>query len=286
MSKAGLTKATAEALLEGTGPIDGSERELLALLTEMRALAPSSARHEDLPATLASVARDNHRVAPRSTGRLVFLAATVGLVLAMAGVAIASDDSYPGHPLYAVDVAFERIGVGSGGAAERLAEVETLLEQGKVEEANNHLERVVPLPDRVVTPLEPSSATVADSVEAKKAFIEANKGNGVGADGADFGHGVAALTPGHQKRTPDDNVAEAASDMGAGSNDQTDGGESVDELPDANSPGRSAEAGPKEDAGPKDKANSSSPAKSTESSSEPGPPAHAGPKESAGPKDR
>lgn len=48
----------------------------------------------------------------------------------VAGIAVAADGSNPNDGLYGIDRALENIGIGNGGAAERFAEVESLIAEG------------------------------------------------------------------------------------------------------------------------------------------------------------
>jgi hypothetical protein len=56
------------------------------------------------------------------------LAASVALAAATGGVAVVADSAVPGDALYGIDRAAEKIGVGNGGAAERVEEARALLD--------------------------------------------------------------------------------------------------------------------------------------------------------------
>lgn len=105
-------------------------------------------------ATIARSATPSARPKPSPPARSRFLApalqrglatglAGVLLVSGLAGVAVASDDSAPGDLLYGLDRALESIGVGDGGATERVAEAWALLERGQIAEAVGHALRTV-----------------------------------------------------------------------------------------------------------------------------------------------
>jgi len=70
--------------------------------------------------------------------RLAMALASVVLLSGMTGVAFASNGAAPGDPLYGLDRALERIGIGDGAAAERIAEAQALFQEGLVAEAMAH----------------------------------------------------------------------------------------------------------------------------------------------------
>lgn len=73
-------------------------------------------------------------LAPRFVGAL----AAIALLLGMSGIAVASDGAAPGDTLYGLDRALERVGIGLGGAEERLAEATVLVSQGRAADALDH----------------------------------------------------------------------------------------------------------------------------------------------------
>jgi hypothetical protein len=60
------------------------------------------------------------------------------LLSGMTGVAVASNGAAPGGILYGIDQALEAIGIGDGGAEERIAEAQALFNDGQVAEALAH----------------------------------------------------------------------------------------------------------------------------------------------------
>ncbi|MBW3666587.1 MAG: hypothetical protein KY394_03220 [Actinobacteria bacterium] len=70
--------------------------------------------------------------------------AAVLLLSGMTGVAVASDHSAPGDALYGLDRALEAVGVGDGGAVERIAEAQALFQSGRIAEAIAHAAEAVP----------------------------------------------------------------------------------------------------------------------------------------------
>jgi len=68
-------------------------------------------------------------------------AVTAGLVFALGslgGAAYAADGAAPGHPFYWLDRLAESFGLNDGGAAERLAEVQTLVDNGNASQGIQH----------------------------------------------------------------------------------------------------------------------------------------------------
>ena len=61
-------------------------------------------------------------VGTRLKHRAVALAATMATVMGLSGVALAVDGATPGDWYYGLDTALEAIGIGAGGAEERLLE--------------------------------------------------------------------------------------------------------------------------------------------------------------------
>ena len=123
---------------------------------------------------------------------------------------MAADGAVPGDALYGIDRALEKIGIGAGHAEERLEEARKLLSEGEASEAVRHATEVLTeeedgsevgdaraaLEDAAVT-LEddgqPSNAPAREDVELLLDYLRANQGKDVGADGREFGQGVADL---------------------------------------------------------------------------------------------
>jgi hypothetical protein len=80
-----------------------------------------------------SPVRRTSRLRPRTAAVLA-----VGLAAMTAGVAFASNGSSPGDRLYGVDRALEQVGVGNGGAIERLDESRDLRAAGHPADALTH----------------------------------------------------------------------------------------------------------------------------------------------------
>lgn len=91
--------------------------------------------------------------------------AGVLLLSGLAGVAIASDESAPGDLLYGLDRAVESIGVGAGGASERISEAWALFDRGQVAEAVSHASEAVD----VVASADPDDPAAQPAIETPNA---------------------------------------------------------------------------------------------------------------------
>lgn len=85
------------------------------------------------PTELAATARFRRGLS--LTPRLAPAAVAAILLLGMTGVAVAANGSAPGDALYGIDQAMEAVGIGDGGAHERIDEANVLVEQGNTAEA-------------------------------------------------------------------------------------------------------------------------------------------------------
>lgn len=111
------------------------------------AVEPTAERAAVVARTLAEAARDSVGTAPvRRTKvsaswkrRFVVVGGITALAtVGIGGLAAAAENSIPGDFLYPVDRAFEAIGIGDGGTAERLEEAVKLAEEGKLDQALEH----------------------------------------------------------------------------------------------------------------------------------------------------
>lgn len=104
--------------------------------SEAHILATAAAVPEAVPPMTPSAASVSPR---RLRARLaVVMASMMALLLATAGVGLAADGAMPGDPLYGLDRAMERVGIGNGQAHERLAEAVALAEAGHVGRGLDH----------------------------------------------------------------------------------------------------------------------------------------------------
>jgi hypothetical protein len=135
------------------------------------------------------------------------LALLVLMVAGMTGVAAAADAASPGHGLYGLDRALERIGIGAGGAEERIEEAGQLLAEGRARQALEHAAEALDSDpaanaaldiaiDRVETAASENSAAVEAKVGDLLDFMSENIGAGSGVDGREFGQGIADIARG------------------------------------------------------------------------------------------
>lgn len=220
-----------EELLTGLTPEDRNLAELTAFVEALRSyrtVAPSTTALEQVAAEAAAIVRSAHSaelsLVPGASGesfdrRKLWLTRRVAVALAAAilmigtsSVAIAADSATPGDALYGLDRALERIGIGAGKAEERISEADALAAAGHTEAAfallGESLEELEARDDEdavdkverhlelAATKSDPNAVAAQLKVAALKAFIELNKGEGVGLDGKEFGQGVAEIARG------------------------------------------------------------------------------------------
>lgn len=218
-----------ELLLGGEHDVGGELADLVRFVEMLRAYgdrAPSDASIHRLAVEAASIALEarpstpankgapDRKSRPRLLARPQLAAVLTVLVLAWGtGVAVAADDAAPGHSLYGLDLALERVGIGAGSAGERLEEANQLLAGGEtrfaLEHATEALEGDNEGSDLARAALEAAIEALAagngqvedtdlvvDKVAALLTYLTENVGSGVGADGREFGQGVADLARG------------------------------------------------------------------------------------------
>ncbi len=242
MANAALTDSAVDTLLEG-GSLGPESEDLEQFIAAIRADVPPPRDVTFMAASLAATARSARPVAPRRVFRRLVLASLVGaLVMAMAGVAVAANGSAPGDVLYGLDRTLEKFGLGDGGVDERIAEFDQLIDTGDHETAYSTLSDVIEQSDDLdsekaihhlelaLTKDNPNAAAAQEKAAKIRDFIEANKGEGVGVDGAEFGQGVAEIA---RSETIDSSSGTDLSDQAGPKDDK--------------------ETGPPANAGPKDK---------------------------------
>ena len=225
MLSATVSEQEIERLLTGSPAGTGALSDLAPFVEEMRASGASYVPSDHLvervaaeAATLASAGRatgvtgtrpspPSRRRWPALSPRAAMAARSVVMVVGIAGVAAAADSATPGEPLYGLDRALERIGIGAGGAAERLDEADQLLTDGKTLQALEHAAEAVDgdaaatsaldiAIDGLETVTNQDAATVREKVGDLLDFMSENIGKDMGVDGRDFGQGMAEIARG------------------------------------------------------------------------------------------
>lgn len=240
MGPLAISDSDVERILRGRAPDGPGLTRLVSMIEELRTygnrrLRPEvAARHvsmaveavreylvtdmgTDQPVVTPVAAKSPARVPKwRLIPRLGTSLATFVLLIGMTGVAVASDAAIPGDPLHGFDLAFENIGIGAGGAEERISEARELAMAGMPVEALDHV----------------STALESEQSEASSALEEAadrlrghgdvqNSANQKVAEmlewmaqsdikGKDFGHGVAEWAKGLDDGGPDVGTAGAS----------------------------------------------------------------------------
>ena len=98
-------------------------------------------------------------------------AASLMMILGMTGVAWASDSAVPGDWNYAIDRALEVIGIGAGGAEERIQELAVIAESGHprgAELASQTGQNSTTAPNDPVDGTENAAATIADIIRGSQ----------------------------------------------------------------------------------------------------------------------
>lgn len=153
MNPLAISDVDIERILRGRAPEGPGLSRLVSVIDELRSQGDARLRPEVI-ARHVSMAAEAARAAlpPQATPtpakraprwrfvpRLGTALATFALLIGMTGVSIAADAAAPGDLLYGIDLALERIGVGAGGPAERIAEGKKLAIGGMPVEALDHV---------------------------------------------------------------------------------------------------------------------------------------------------
>ena len=184
MVASSLSDSQAEALLAGS--IGSGDLESVAgVLATVRELARPDPE-ADFSALFAAAARESRvtpieRFAneqftlpkdrrPQLVQRVAFAGAALLVFVAMSsGLAYAADGAKPGDLMYGLDRALEAVGVDSGGATERLAEVEALIAAGAVADGLRHASAVLvghPDSDEARAALSAAAARFEDTADS------------------------------------------------------------------------------------------------------------------------
>lgn len=161
MANSKLTDHDAERVLSGPEPEDVGLARLhaaLAALHRREVVALPEEHVEQLVARAAALSRaadpgarpvgtggddGTERALPALRHRLALVGAAIFLISGMTGMAVASDEAAPGDRLYGLDRALETVGVGDGGAPERITEAQALANSGQMIAAINHAAEAV-----------------------------------------------------------------------------------------------------------------------------------------------
>lgn len=277
MPKRVLTDHQIEILLTGQSPGEESLARLGNILTMLHGPPATPPSHEQVLAVATEAAEMSlgSRVEPepgrKARGpisglkrRLAGGLAAAVLLSGMTGVAVAADNSAPGDALYGLDRALEVIGIGNGGAAERIEEARKLLEEGELSSAIGQMADAV---DAGATQEEFFSPEASRASQALRGAAENVSGNQVDPESEDVRRAVAAM------------LTEIAAMLEAEEFDGTGLGHRISEMaralggPDeeGSQPGRPEDAGPPSPGEP-DKA---APGRGSPDDSQGGPPAKA-----------
>lgn len=164
MGPLAISDSDVERILRGRAPDGPGLSRLVSIVDELRTQGNPHLRPEVIAAhvTMAAEAtrealaaaahRDAATVLPtpeamtpkwRIIPRLGTSLATLALLVGTTGVAVASDAAIPGDPLHGFDLAFENIGIGAGGAEERISEARELALGGMPVEALDYVSSAI-----------------------------------------------------------------------------------------------------------------------------------------------
>ena len=197
---------------------------VLDLITRLRREADAA----DFSHLATPAIRPNRRgFALLRTRAAATVASAVFGVLSLGGVAYAANGAAPGDLLYGLDRALEQVGIGRGGAAERISEAIDLAAAGQTGPSLEHV--VVVLPDEASDQAEEAllhaaevsaaagpadQAAVQEQVLALLAYLEANRG---AIDGATVAELAGAIGGSDGEPGPPDGVpADPPDDPGQG----------------------------------------------------------------------
>ncbi len=195
MVASSLSDAQVEAFLTGAVPIDGDSAAVAEVISAVKAIAWTDS-DVDFSGLFAAAAREsrvtpierfaNEHVAPIKDWRpkVIPRVAIAGVALLVfvtvsSGLAYAADGAKPGDWMYGLDRAFEVVGVGGGGASERLAEVEALVAAGAISEGLAHASEVfdgIPASDEANAALAAAVARLNDGTDGVDLRIVAQVG--------------------------------------------------------------------------------------------------------------
>lgn len=141
-----------------------SDEEVTTFAAEAAEIAASTTPTPDPRANPAAVVSPLMRFKSTLRQKLATGLAAVVLLSGMTGVGVASDAAAPGDTLYGLDQTLEAIGILDGGAAERIAEAQSLFNDGLVAEAIGHATRAVEATDATGDRFSPESSKAAEAL--------------------------------------------------------------------------------------------------------------------------
>ena len=192
-----------ELLLRGTPTMSEDLADLEDFVSSLSSQVGRPADVGYMATALAATAHATGRSPRPALRRVMALAASVAVLFALSGVAMAADGAAPGDLLYGIDRAMERIGIGDGGVDERIVEFDTLIERGQHQDAFDMLDEFAGSAPEVeagraqrhielaATKSNVIATAAQEKVAAKQQLIEDNRGNDGAGNGRDFGQGVS-----------------------------------------------------------------------------------------------
>jgi hypothetical protein len=264
MPKRVLTGQEIELLLSGEIPQEEDLARFWLVLTSLHHPIPSPPTNERVLALAARAAeisldaRERQEGGEREEGpnrgrgfvlkrKLAGGLAAAVLLSGMTGVAVAADNAIPGDALYGLDRALEAVGIGDGGAEERLAEARSLLENGQTSTAIEHLADAVDVGAAQEDSFSPEAARASDALRGAAETVRNSQAD---AASENVREAVAAMlseiaamleTQQFDGAALGATISEMARALGAGGSDAAAPGKSEDAGQDA--PGRSGNSG-------------------------------------------
>lgn len=171
--------------LHGPTPAPPGERHILTLAAEAAALGRKPAEETPSPSQSRRGPRPVFGLKRRLAGGL----AAAVLLSGMTGVAVAANGSGPGDALYGLDRALEAVGIGDGGAAERIEEARRLLEKGELATAIGQIADAV----EAGSTAESFSPEAVRASEALRGAADSVRGGQEGLEPEDVRSAVAAM---------------------------------------------------------------------------------------------
>ena len=155
--------APLESFVNSLGSLDDTAPS--AEFLEHHAAEAAAAAQTRKPAIAGTGLTPRRRLALGLSRRVTASAASLMMILGLTGVAWASDSAAPGDWNYAIDRALESIGIGAGGAEERLQELAAIAKSehpGGAEPASQNGQDPTTAPNDPVVGTENAAATIVE----------------------------------------------------------------------------------------------------------------------------